>query len=218
MNNLFKQPIFIGFLVVAVIGAFIWNYADLFKKKKAETTTETAQTQNVKISNLTNLTASDFDPMIKREQTVANQKALEQNKDNKIAGVVINIGSNLLPTSVVTRYVYNSAADKTNNWVITFSTDSSSYLRSVVPKEDYLGDLKQFDTNLWKYNYVTALQLAEKNGGQAWRETHSDFSGAKLTLKILGENNWLEWIVEYTSPSANFMIYLDANSGKVVTN
>ena len=100
--------------------------------------------------------------------------------------------------------------------MITISEPSSSFIRALVPKSDYLGNLQQMDTKYWKYNYVTALQLAEKNGGQDWRSKNT-LASVKLTLRHTGANNWLLWIVEYSSDSDKLTVTLDANSGKVVT-
>ena len=85
----------------------------------------------------------------------------------------------------------------------------------LTPVKDFMGTLTPMNTKAWKYNFVTALQLAEKNGGLTWRENQK-LQGAKVTLKHTGKKMWLLWVVEYEGEKDNFTVKLDANSGRVV--
>lgn len=212
--NILKQPIFIGMVVIALVIAVIWNFVSS-KPQKTNTTETQTKTEQQEVSNLTNITSSDFDPITRKELEIANAKAIEAKADNLLAAIEINIGSDLQAAGVNTRYIYNAKSDPKNNWMITVSQNSGSFIRALVPKDDYIGEVPTMNTKLWKYNYVTALQLAEKNGGLSWRESNT-LTGVKLTLRHSGEKNWLLWIVEYSGSSANLTIKLDANSGKVV--
>lgn len=207
-----RQPIVIVFLVVAILAAIGWTwYANRAKSTPATTTTTTTQ-----VSNLTNADPTDFDSPIKTEYATANAKALEANAADKLAAIEIDIGPDLQTASVMSRYIFVASNNTKNNWLITFSESSGNFIRALVPKEDYLGDPPVMNTALWKYNYVTALQLAEAAGGQTWRASNT-LTGLKLTLKHSGANNWLMWIVEYQSDGGGFTVDLDANSGKVIT-
>lgn len=208
-----RSPIFIGILIIAILITVGWSY---FSKKKAAAPTTQTQTTETKVSNLTNMDPTDFDETVKKEYALANSKAIEANTGAKIAAIEVEIGKDLLPASINVRYIFTSASDANNNWMITFSEVSGNYIRALVPKADYLGVVSEMNTKLWKYNYVTALQLAEKNGGLTWRESN-ELTDLKLTLRHAGANNWLEWIVEYHGASGNLTVKLDANSGKVVT-
>lgn len=212
-----RQRLVIAIIVVVFLsivgGVYYYN-----KSKSSKTTTQNATTtSNQSISNLSNADPTDFDALTKDTYATANSKALEVNKSYKLAAIEVDVDSNLSPDTVISRYIFNSTADKNNNWVITFSSDGSSFVRALVPTADYMGTLTQMDTSLWKYNYVTALQLAEKNGGLDWRNNNK-LDNITLTLKHTGANNWLIWSVVYQGNSNNKMtIQLDANSGKVVT-
>ena len=215
--NFFKQPIFYGLLVLAIIVTFAWTaIANKIKAGKTAKTTETTQTVT-KISNLTNADPSDFDSITQSEFASANTKATAVQADNVISAIEVDLTSSLQATDVNTRYVYTAKSDTANNWMITISAASSNFIRATIPKADYLGNLTAINTKLWKYNYVTALQLAEKNGGLDWRGKKT-LSGIKLTLANSG-TNILVWTVEYdAADNSNLTVTLDANSGKVITN
>jgi hypothetical protein len=211
-----KQPIFYVIVVVAVSIAAIWTYiGDKVKNKTEEAPTSQATQEEVKIYNLTNLTPGDFDSAVRDEYALAVDKANAYDPAFKLSSIEVTVDEKLNPSSINTRYIFSSPADKTNNWTITITAVSQNYLRALVPKEDYAGDLLLIDVSLWKYNYVTALQLAEQFGGLMWREQNT-LTGVKLTLKNVEDK--LLWIVEYSSSDNSKTIKLDANSGKVVNN
>lgn len=223
--NFFRTPIFYAIVGVAIVLTIGWAIYDNIAAKRAAknaasttetTTTETATTTDIPVSNLTNLDPADFDAIVKRESALADQKALEVGSGYLLSTIEVSFGQNLSPDSTSSRYVYSSTADAKNNWMITIAQTSGNYLRALVPKDDYLGDLSAINTKLVKYNYVTALQLAEKAGGMSWRENNKLLS-VKLTLRHSGANNWLLWIVQYASSERDFTVQLDANSGKVIT-
>jgi len=199
--------------------AVIWNYVASKKTDTpaAEQTTEAAVDETPKIINLTNLDPVDFDSVLKGNLATADTKAKEVNKDYKLADIEIEIGKSLQPEATIIRYVYNLEPASTDNWVISFSQDTGNFIRSLIPSDDYLGRPKHIDTTLWKFNYVTALQLAEKNGGLTYRENNSDFSSVTLSLRHTGVKGWLIWSVVYKSESNSFSVQIDANSGDKVT-
>jgi len=213
----FRSPIILIIVVVAIFSVIGWAYYDNWQTKKSQekaTATQTATEQPV--SNLTNVDPTDFDSAVKKEFALANEKAAAVNPNYKLSTIEVEIDKDLLPESTNTRYVFSAPDDTLNNWMITISQVSGNYIRALVPKTDYLGSPELINTSLWKYNYVTALQLAEQNGGLDWREKNT-LSSLKLTLRHSGTNNWLLWIVEYTGVDSNLTVKLDANSGKVVT-
>jgi hypothetical protein len=216
----FRQPAIYIIIIVSIILAFGWSYFKKSKEEKpASVSTPVASEQQTdtaeSISNLSNADPTDFDSITKKTYGEAEKKALETDSENKIAAIEIKIDENLSPDTVVTRYIFNSSSDSGNNWVITFSNSGSEYVRALIPVSDYMGTLTQMNTKAWRYNSVTALQLAEKNGGLTWRENQK-LTGVKLTLKHAGKKNWLLWIVEYQGASENLTIQLDANSGRVI--
>ena len=203
-----RRVIFVALAIIVVVGIG-WAYYANKKANQAKTAVKPTATV---VSNLTNLDPTDFDSAVKSEYALAISKA---SADYKIATIEVNIDKNMAVDSINTRYIFSSPSDMINNWMITVAATTQNYIRALVPKDDYAGDIAPFDTGLWKYNYVTALQLAEKAGGLDWRNQNT-LSGVKLTLKISGANSILTWTVEYDSQGQNKTVVLDATSGKVV--
>lgn len=214
MGELFKKPAFIIIFAIALTGSLIWSYVDKRQQAKQEAANQVATT-TTQIVNLTNVDATDFDSVVKDELTLANGKAIEINAGEKLAAVEIELPGDLLPSTGSSRYIYTSDSDKSNNWMITIAQASKNYIRALIPKDDYLGDLQALNTNLWKFNYVTALQIAEKNGGLEWRE-NNQLSSVKLTLRHTPPKNWLVWTVEYSGKDTKFTKVIDANSGQII--
>lgn len=214
MGEIFKKPVFIIIFAVALVGALIWSYVDNRRNQKAAETAAT--TEQPQIVNLTNVDPTDFDSAVKDEYALANTKAAEANTQNKLAAIDIELAKDLLPNSGNTRYVFSADNDKNNNWVITISQSSRNYIRALIPKADYMGEVQQMNTSLWKFNYVTALQIAEKNGGLDWREKN-ELQGVKISLQHLAPKNWLTWTVVYEGKdSINLTKKIDANSGQII--
>lgn len=212
----FRQPAIYIILLVSIGLALGYYYFQKTKKTNTATKTTTETTTKTTISNLTNVDPADFDTITKRTYTNAESNALMANASNALAAIDIQVDKDLSPDTLITRYVFNSANDTKNNWVMTISSTGDRFVRALIPVDDYMGTLTQVNTKAWKYNFVTALQLAEKNGGLSWREGKT-LSGVNLVLRHGGKKNWLLWIVEYQSASGNLPIMLDANSGRVVT-
>lgn len=213
MLDIFKRPITIIIVIVAVIIAMVWSYISKVIQQKQVTATDTGSVSTA--IDLTTADAADFNEILRNELASATAKAIESDPQNKLAVIEIELPS-LLINSGETRYIFTSENNKTENWLITFNQQSNSFLRAKVPKDDYMGDLPAMNTALWKFNYVTAIQITEDDGGLAWRNTNG-LSGVTLRLIHNGQNNWLVWEVEYKSGEAIFSKMIDANSGKVIT-
>jgi uncharacterized protein YpmB len=212
--DIFKKPVVIIIIVVAIVIALVWSYLDKrSQEKKAEETAATQET--VQITNLTNIDATEFDQFVKDEYATASSKALDANAKYQLSAIVIELPASLEVNSGTDRYVFTSDKDTVNNWVITFSQENQSYLRALIPKSDYIGNAPVMDTALWKFNFVTALQIAEQNGGMGFREANN-LESVTLTLHHMEPNNWLIWDVEYKARGKSFKIDIDANSGKVI--
>lgn len=213
----FRGPaIYIVIFVVIAASAGSWFYAQNKKQNTASTSTQTTQTTTNKISNLSNIDPTEFDAVTKKTYASANQLAMEADSSYKIAGIEVNVDKDLSPDTFITRYIFNNSAID-SNYVITFGTSGSQYIRALIPTKDYAGTLSPMNTKAWKYNFVTALQLAEKNGGLSWRESNK-LTDIKLMLKHTGTKNWLLWVVTYQGDNnQKLTISLDANSGNVMT-
>lgn len=208
-----RRIIYLAITVVVVI-ALGWAY---YSNKKNSQNKKTTIPPPATVSNLTNLDPTDFDAAVKNEYAIATAKAAEVKPDYKIAELDVNVDKTLSVDSINTRYIFSAPSDTSNNWMITIAATTQSYIRALVPKDDYAGNVTPFDTSHWKYNYVTALQLAEKAGGLDWRNSNT-LVAVKLTLKQDdAKNNLLEWIVNYSgADNINKTIILDATSGKAI--
>jgi len=216
VNDLFKKPITIIIVVVAILIAVGWSLIEKqVAKNKAEEAAKAVSQATVTVTNLSNIDPAEFDESVKNEYATANSKAMEADPKNVFSALVVELPGNLAVASGNDRYIFSSATNVSNNWTITLSQKTGSFIRAVIPKDDYLGVLKPMDTKLWKFNYVTALQIAEKNGGKEWREKNNAQS-VTLTLMHQDTNNWLVWTVEYAAESNKFIVKIDSNSGKVL--
>lgn len=216
MLDIFKKPVTIIIIVAAILIALIWSYVDKrIADKKAAEAAKQAQEAAESISNLANIDPADYDELVKGEYAKAISKATEADAKNVFSALVVELPGDLAINSGNDRFIFASEADPANNWTITFSELTGNFIRAKIPKEDYLGSLSAINTNLWKFHYITALQIAEKNGGKEWRESN-EMTGATLTLKHGEPNNWLTWTVEYTAKSSKFVKTIDANSGKLI--
>ena len=185
------------------------------EKIKTSSASTTQENKPLKLSNLTNINPNDYDSIIKNEYELANLRGKESNSGNELSAIDIEIAPDLMPSSVISRYVFSAPNDAANNWTMTFSEINTNFVRATIPKEDYIGNLTAINTNLWKFNFVTALQISEKNGGLKWRETNK-LESVRITLRHVEPKNWLLWLVEYKSNGSSLLIKIDANSGRVV--
>jgi len=214
MLDIFKKPVTIIIIFVAILIALGWSYYESWRENR-DASTSVEDTTPVQITNLATVDAAEFDEVVRDEYALAKSKAQEAKGSNtlraievELPGVEINSGNN--------RYVFASPEDTDNNWTITISQLTSNYIRALIPKNDYMGDLEELNTKLWKFNYVTALQLAEANGGLTFRENNS-IASIKLTLKHTSPNNWLLWHVTYTSATGSELtVKIDSNSGQII--
>ncbi|MEI7792240.1 MAG: hypothetical protein WCI57_02005 [Candidatus Berkelbacteria bacterium] len=214
--NFFKQPIFLGILAVALVITIIWSFI-ANKNSASSTTTQqttTGSTVQATTSDLTNATPSDFDNTVKDEVTAATKFALEFNPEFKLSVIEVVIGSNLQQSSIVTRYAFSTTKDVRNNWVYTTNQSDGSFIRALIPKADYLGDIVPINASLWKYNYISALQQAEKSGGSDWRSKNT-LLDVTLTLKESADLKKLYWTISYRSADSTDTIVIDATTLEV---
>lgn len=219
MLDFMKKPAFLIILALALIAGGVWYYYS----NKAQTTTSTSSstdqttttTPETKLSDLTTATPASYDDSVKNQLSIADSKLAEVDKKGQLAAVDISLPGTLDIGSGNSIFVYNLSADKVNCWMISISNSSGKFLRAKVPKEDYLGELKAIDRNFWKINYVSALQIAEKNGGLDFRNANT-VSEVKITLKNADPKGWLYWFVDYNTKDSNKEVQIDANTGAVI--
>lgn len=94
-------------------------------------------------------------------------------------------------------YVFDSPEEPGLHYTISYKLDSGSYVRAIIPEEDFLGGgLRPIELRYWKTSYVEALQIAEKNGGADFRRD-GPVTSISLTLQHGEPRGWLWWTVEY---------------------
>ncbi|HOX40965.1 MAG TPA: hypothetical protein PK263_02105 [bacterium] len=201
------------FVVVVVIAGIVGLTSMYFLNNKQKPT-ESVEPEQV-VANLSNMDPGDFNSDLKSEYTKAYNLAVAANPQNALSAVVIDLGKDLMPEQTTIRYVFSSETDPGNNWTITFNHNGKSgLLRAIIPKDDYLGNPTPFDLKLWKVNHVSALQIAEKNGGLSWRENNT-LQLVQLTLRNIGAENTLAWRVQYIGENSDFSINIEALTGKI---
>jgi len=214
MLDIFKKPVTIIIIFVAILIALGWSYYESWSENR-KTASIVVDNTPVQITNLATVDATEFDEVVKEEYALAKTKAEEAKKSNTLRAIEIELPSMSI-NSGNNRYIFASPEDTDNNWTITISQLTQNYIRASIPKSDYMGDLEELNTKLWKFNYVTALQIAESNGGLNFRENNS-IASIKLTLKHTSPDNWLLWNIVYASATGNELsIKIDSNSGQVI--
>lgn len=214
MTEFFKKPIFIVIVVVAIFGALIWTYISNTIARNREIANQ-KQVETEQVTDLSTVDPTLYDDPIKNEYAIALNKAQEADKNNALSAISVEIPETLGLKSANTRYIFSSVNSATYNWTISISAETTNYIRAIIPKDDYMGNLSAMDTALWRFNYVTAFQIAEKNGGKEWRE-NNELKDITLSLKHEQPNNWLIWSVVYRGKINSFTSKIDANSGKMV--
>jgi hypothetical protein len=214
--NFFKQPIFLGILAVALVITIIWSFVS--NKNSATDTandqTTSGDTVQFTTPSLINSEPSDVDNTVKDEVAAATKFALEFNPEFKLSVIEILIGSNLQQDSIVTRYAFSTTKDVRNNWVYTTNQSDGSFIRALIPKADYLGDIVPINASLWKYNYVSALQKADKSGGSDWRSKNT-LLDITATLKESADLKKLYWTISYRSADSTNAVVVDATTLEV---
>ncbi len=212
--DIFKRPVVIIIVFVAIIIAIGWSYFTKNKSNSSDNTSDSSQTTQSQLVNLTNVDATEYDETIKKEYASAKSKAEQANPGNKLCAIQIDLSSLELKAGD-TRYIFSSESNTQDNWIITFSRISGNFVRAAIPKNDKFGELTPINTALWKFNYVTAIQIAEKNGGKDWRNENG-FSKAEVYLEYFSESIPLVWNVKYYSGEDSFFITIDSATGNIV--
>lgn len=212
--DFFKKPIFIGAIALLLVIIVVWSF--LANRNSAENTatdqsTTTGDTTISTASDLTTADPSDFDDIAKAELLAATKYAVEFNPDFKISVVEVQIGASLQKESIVTRYAFSTPKDVRNNWIYTTDQSNGSFLRALIPKADYLGEIVPINMTLWKYNYISALQTADKNGGSDWRGKNT-LHGITATLKESADLKKLYWTLEYKATDNSYVAVIDATT------
>lgn len=182
-----------------------------------DTSTDTGTDTSAGVTDLTTISPASAETSLQVNLAAATAAATTWKSNAALVYVSVDIPSNLAQNAGNEVYVFGSPDDPTNWWTYSLAQESGKFVRALIPKEDYLGDeITPINLNYWNMNYVEAFQLAEANGGAAFRLT-SPGARANLYLSQRAPRGWLWWTAEYTAPSGEqFTLLINPNLGEVV--
>lgn len=215
--NFIKNPTVIIVLLGLIVGSGLYFYNSYSTNQKAKEAEKQAVETTVEptITNLTNSDPNDFTSELKKELDLADAKAKAYNGNEALAGVELTIPGSLIPRSGNATYIYNQAGDPLNHFTITISQATQTYIRAIIPKEDYYSQLPPINLKSWKLSYIDALKIAEKNGGQDFRSSN-DLAEVQMVLKNAEPKGWLYWVITYKTETGSFSAQVDAFSGRYI--
>lgn len=222
MFDFFRKPVFLIILVAALIIAGFWAY---FSNRSSQSSTSTSSNNSTTatttsttetISNLTNIDPKTLTDVINAQLTLADAKATETDKKLQLSAIEVVLPGSLVQGAGDTYYIYSSTSDTANNWVIAISNTDNKFVRSKTVKADYMGNVTAINRTYLKTSYVSAIQIAEKNGGKDYRQGNT-MTSVKLTLKNSDPKGWLYWVVEYSTQTSQKQFKIDASTSAIVT-
>ncbi|MCL5795818.1 MAG: hypothetical protein M1338_05700 [Patescibacteria group bacterium] len=214
---------------IFIISAFLLVFLSLsgascnwFSKNNANSASPTPTATNTATTaagygQLLTASPSAISSLFNSNLTQAEAKAKSWKQDAKLYAVNIKLPKNLGTNQAIETFIFGSDQDKNYWWTDAISENSGNFVRAIVPKEDYLSEVKTpINNNYWKINYLDALLIAEDNGGKAFREKDPD-SQISLNLYNSQPKGWLWWLVEYKNTNGESLkVRINANDQSVV--
>lgn len=147
----------------------------------------------------------------------AEAKAKEWKSDANLYLVSVKVPSDLSLNSSTLTYAYGSTNVPNDWWTYSWSEATNKYVRALVPKEDYLGEIASpINRQYWRTNYVEAFQIAQANGGATFRKANKNAT-VVLSLSQSEPKGWLWWTVEYKTGSGDSLkVRINPNDKTVV--
>lgn len=199
-------------LAIFLISALALTGLSCPKNKQSTTSTETTPA----VQDLTNIDSTTV-VGISGDLTKAKEMAVQWQADAKLYHLAMKLPADLSINNSTETFTFGSDKDTNNWWTISISQKSNKYIRAIIPKEDYLSSgLTPAKLDYLNVNYVKAFQLAETNGGKAFRQKNAT---ATVTLNLANgqPKGWLWWVAEYKSADGETLsVRIDPNLGQVV--
>ncbi len=216
MSKILK--IILVFFAIIILGALAWFWFS--QRKQPQPEPETQQEPEIEeTENLANISAQDYDNILKSNLATAKKKASEWEKDAQFVFLKIQIPGDLNLKKITETYVFTSAASKTLYWTIGFDLEQN-YIRALIWKDDFLkGESpKKIATQFWEIDWITAFQKAETAGGKEFREEHQKDLEIAINLTHAQPKDYLYWIVTYNSLESGDKktVQINASTGEVL--
>lgn len=177
---------------------------------------ENLNSEETSSSNLATIDPQSLQSKLDEHLNLAASFAQTWQSNALLYGVNIKIGPPLSGADVSETYVFGSLSDPSFWYTVSFVGEQKP-VRAAIFKEDYLPGLqKPLKTEFWKTNFVKAFQVAEKSGGQIFRQQNPKFS-VHLSLSVSEPKGWLWWMVEYKSEGKETLQFkIDPDDGSLV--
>ncbi len=216
MSRILK--IILVFFAIIIIGALVWFWFSQRQQPEPEPEPQ-PETETEEADNLANISAQDYNDILKSNFAIASKKALEWKKDAQFVFLKIQIPGDLNLKKITETYVFTSTASKTLYWTIGFDLEKN-YIRALIWKDDFLKEEspKKIATQFWEIDWITAFQKAEIMGGKEFREKHQEDLEITINLTHAQPKNYLYWIVTYNSLESGEkkIVQINASTGEVL--
>ena len=116
-------------------------------------------------------------------------------------------------------YIYSSVSKPDYYFLVNVPRNNLDPMkRFLMPVQDFELDFSvlEIPVKYWKVNYAQALQLAEAQGGAAFRSKHKTFEVSVILARPAGK--YLNWFITYKATDASgarLQIQIDSNSAEV---
>lgn len=205
--RLYKKIIFSGAILILSVTFLALGCKQTDSGQQNVTETSTILTDN----------PADYDSDFTQTQNLAKQKALEWRSDAKLVYVSIGIPASLNTKQISYSFVYDSSTLPTYHYLVTIAAESQSFVRSLIPKEDYLGSgYNQILPLYWKVNFVSALQKCDQEGGAKFREDYANDLQIEVSLSR-ETNEDQSWTCKYANIATSDIstIIINSSTGEV---
>lgn len=178
-------------------------------KKTTQTSTSTP-----KLAILNNDIGAN-DQKIKENLVRAKVAAESWQKNAQFIAVVLKVNPEMQVNTLTETFVFGSSSTPNDWWTFSISENNGKIVRSLTPKEDFLGtEFQPINEPNWKTSYVEALNAAEDSGGLAFRSKNPN-TNINISLVQTSPKNWLWWKIDYLADSESLKMNINVLDGKV---
>ena len=145
----------------------------------------------------------------------AKEAAKGWKNNAQFTAIVLKITPETKTDNLTETFVFGSPDDSQNWWTYSITPTTDKVVRSLTPKEDYLGtNFQPIQETYLKISYIEALNSAETDQGVVFRANNPNYQ-IGLVLGQTAPKNWLWWQVEYQSADSFQKILVNASDGQI---